>query len=122
MIRPLILSAFLLTACGPGAGGTPKTPSAKAGKNVACYVGTQFVCHEHPSASEDKANAVAVACSSTSGTPSSPAACPHEGFLGRCTSNDEDGVKIERFYTGADAAYSADFCVNTAHGSWATEF
>lgn len=96
------------------------------GSSVACYLDTMFLCNEAPMATAAQQMNLPVACSSGSGVPSSPAACPTAGFQGKCTmspaSSGMDGVYVQRFYTGADVAYSMDYCVNTAHGTWSTTF
>ena len=66
-----------------------------------------------------------VACSSGSGVPSQPAACPSTDFKGKCTRPNGPtvpGPYVERFYQGADIVYAQDFCVNTALGMWSTTF
>ena len=91
------------------------------GGGVACYVADQFRCEEFPTPTETQVTDVLAKCSSVSGVPSQPAACPPAGFRGKCTRPASEGM-VERFYTGADVAYAQDFCVNTAHGAWSTVF
>ena len=95
-------------------------PSSKG--SLSCHVAVQQVCDEYPAPSPSDDENVGVACSSRSGVLARPAACPSAGFLGKCTTGSGSGQHIQRFYTGADAAYSQDFCANTAHGAWSTAF
>jgi hypothetical protein len=96
--------------------------SASKTQSVACYLDTQFLCREYPTADDQKVSDASVACSSGSGVFTQPAACPNANFQGKCTSTENGYTKIEFFYTGADVAYAQDFCVNTAKGIWATTF
>jgi hypothetical protein len=95
---------------------------AALGGALACYVADQFICDEYPDPTPAQISDVPVACSSRSGVLSSPPACPSAGFVGKCTIGAGQGIYVQRFYTGADAAYAQDFCVNTAMGTWSTTF
>ena len=97
---------------------------ASKGGSVSCYTGVQFVCEERqPPSTADQAEALRVACNSGSGVLQEPAKCPPAGFLGKCTiATGELAGQVRRYYTGADAAYQEDFCVNTAKGAWSTTF
>jgi hypothetical protein len=93
------------------------------GVSISCYTSVQFVCEEREAATADQAAALRVVCSSGSGDLQEPAKCPPAGFLGKCTiSSGELAGQIRRYYTGADAVYQEDFCVNTAKGAWSTTF
>ena len=97
--------------------------AADGGKPTACYVADQFLCDEYPNPTDEQVADVPVACSSRSGVPSTPPACPTAGFGGKCTTGGSaPGAHVQRFYTGADLPYAQDFCVNTAHGVWSTTF
>ena len=100
---------------GPGSDATASGP-------LACYVADQFLCDEYPDPTPAQESDVPVACSSRSGVLTRPPACPTAGFVGKCTIGSGRGAYVQRFYTGADAAYAQDFCVNTAHGVWSTTF
>ncbi len=93
---------------------------AASGAGTACYIAAQFRCHEFPEPTGDQAQNLAVECSSDSGDLG--ATCPMAGYLGKCTLGTGAGREIRRFYTGADAAYEQDFCVNTVMGVWTTTF
>jgi hypothetical protein len=82
----------------------------------------QFYCEENPVAAASAEEALRVACSSGSGVFAKPAACPPAGFVGKCTFTSDATLRVRRYYTGVDIAYNQDFCVNTAHGTWATAF
>jgi hypothetical protein len=90
--------------------------------SIACYIADQFRCKEFAEATDDQRANLPVECSSTSGVLSSPANCPKEQYAGKCTLGTGKGQEIRRVYTGADVAYEADFCVNTALGVWSTAF
>ena len=89
---------------------------------ASCYVAGQFICFEDPNPTTTQASNLSVKCSSDSGQFLQPAGCPQAGFLGKCTATTSEGVEIQRFYTGADAAYQADFCATVALGTWSTTF
>lgn len=97
-----------------------------AGKtaSIACYISGQFSCEEIISPTPAEEDNLRVVCSSGSGEPKTPAACPPAGFLGKCTFTADGTTRTRRYYTGpgVDAAYQQDFCVNTAHGMWSTTF
>ena len=86
--------------------------------SASCYLDVQFICSEltHPDAMG--VQNLSILCSSMSGDFAQPADCPHTGYEGRCTVGTGKDKQIQRFYTGADVAYSEDFCVNTAGGAW----
>ena len=85
---------------------------------ASCYIDDQFICDELTDPDATGVENLAILCSSTSGDFAQPAACPEAGFEGRCTTGTGKDEQIQRFYTGADIAYSEDFCVNTAGGAW----
>lgn len=118
--------AFCGLALGLGAAcKNDPTPTPDAGMSVgsvACYMADMFKCDEYPNATQTQHENSAVACSSTSGALTEPAACPTANFVGKCTTGTGVSARVERFYTGADAAYAQDFCVNTALGTWSTTF
>ena len=95
---------------GPSAGST------------SCYVDVQFICDELPDATETDAQNLAVSCSSRSGVYAQPADCPTDGYEGKCSVGSGTAETVQRFYTGADVTYAADFCVNTAGGTWTTDW
>jgi hypothetical protein len=107
-------------------GVTDGAAPADAGKggSVSCYSDVQFVCEERqPPSTTDQAEALRIACTSGSGELREPATCPAPGFLGKCSvATGELAGQVRRYYTGADAAYQKDFCVNTAKGAWSTTF
>ncbi|HEY8076345.1 MAG TPA: hypothetical protein VIF62_19605 [Labilithrix sp.] len=118
--------AVAVVSCHP-TDDIPSTPDgggaqsdSGGGGNTACYIAGQQRCHEFPQPTGTQANDLAVECSSDSGMLG--ASCPTAGFLGKCTLGSGAGREIRRFYTGADAAYQQDFCVNTAMGLWTTTF
>ncbi len=94
---------------------------AAKGGSIACYIRDQFRCVEYPTPTSTQVTDVQAMCSSASGVPSQPAACPSADYRGKCTRPASEGY-VERFYAGTDAAYDQDFCVNTAHGVWSTAF
>ena len=136
VFAPCLLAFFLLPVAGCHPGDDPGTkPDAATtgdaaktdagggddgGAGTACYIAPQFRCHEYPQPTGDQVQNLAVECSSDSGDlgPS----CPTAGFVGSCTLGTGAGREVTRWYTGADAAYEQDFCVNTAHGVWSTTF
>jgi hypothetical protein len=103
---------------GGDAGGTDSAAIAP----LACYTASMFICDEYPNPTAAQDSDVPVRCSSVSGVLSRPPACPTAGFLGKCTLGSGKGAYVQRFYTGADATYSQDFCVNTSLGIWSTTF
>jgi hypothetical protein len=115
----LLLVLAALTACSG-----KDEPAKTSSSSIACYIDVQFRCKEFPEATSDQLANLPVECSSASGAlTKDPAACPKAGFLGKCTVGTSGKDKeVRRFYTGADAAYEQDFCVNTAKGVWATTF
>jgi hypothetical protein len=131
-LRYLVVGLTLLVAaCDPekteetaadGGRNEASTATTDAGAgSIACYSAEQFYCEENPQPTADQSANLPVSCSSVSGVFSmNPAACPPAGFLGKCTMGDVKNPTIRRYYTGADAAYLQDFCVNTAMGAWST--
>lgn len=96
---------------------------ASKGPSISCYSAEQFFCEEREAPTADQADALRVLCSSGSGDLQEPAKCPQPNFVGKCTiSTGELAGQIRRYYTGVDAAYNEDFCVNTAKGAWSTTF
>ena len=113
VILPLFVAVCAAVACGP---------KDSTGQTASCYVDNQQICYEDPSPTDSQAQNLSIKCSSDSGDFERPAACPQSGFLGKCTATTSEGVEIQRFYTGADAAYQADFCATVALGTWSTTF
>ncbi len=110
-------------AGGDSAAGGGSDAGGDAGADsIACYVASQFLCHEYPQATADQKTNLPVECSSDSGDLTTPAACPTANFGGKCTVGTGEGRDVKRFYTGSDLAYDQDFCVNTAMGVWSTQF
>jgi hypothetical protein len=112
----------LLAASAIGACSSATTTTDGGTQTASCYVATQQICYEDPSPTASQAQNLSVKCSSDSGQFLQPAACPQTGFLGKCTATTSEGVEIQRFYTGADATYQADFCANVSLGVWSTTF
>ncbi len=103
----------------------PSEAAVDGGKlsSISCYSSVQFFCEERQAPTAAQADALRVMCSSGSGELEEPSDCPPAGFLGKCTiSSGELAGQIRRYYTGADAVYQQDFCVNTAQGVWSTTF
>jgi hypothetical protein len=101
---------------------TDAGPADAGGASVSCYTELQFNCEERPSPTAEQADALEVICSSSSGAFRTPADCPTPKFVGKCTFTTDGTLRVRRYYTGADAAYEQDFCVNTAKGVWSTTF
>ena len=103
-------------------GGLPQSVAQPLGLSGVTFVAQS----QEPAATAAQQMNAPVVCSSASGVWHSPAACPSAGYQGKCTlppaSTGMDGVQIQRFYTGADVTYAADYCTNTAHGTWSTAF
>lgn len=137
--KPLLAALLVLAvpACHPGddPGGKPDAaatadggagPTSDAGSGIdagggtACYIAAQQRCHEFPEPTGDQLQNLSVECSSDSGDLG--AACPTASFVGKCTVGTGAGREVTRWYTGADASYEQDFCVNTAKGVWSTTF
>jgi hypothetical protein len=118
----LVGLAVLLTGCPASKPEAAKTDAAADGGSgsIACYSAVQFNCEENPTPTAESVANLSVKCSSVSGVLSRPAACPQAGFQGKCSTTSD--VPVRRWYTGADVAYSKDFCINTAHGTWSTTF
>lgn len=95
---------------------------ASKGLSVSCYTDVQFVCEELPAPTANEEESLKVVCSSGSGDFQKPAKCPPAGFLGKCTFTTDKTNRVRRYYTGAEGAYQADYCVNTAQGIWSTTF
>lgn len=119
MKRPLtLLAVAALALCGC----PKKEEKAAASASVACYSADQHRCVEAPAAGKAQDEAIGVECGSGSGKLTRPAACPPEGFLGKCTTTENGVVTVRRWYTGADAAYQKSFCAEPARGVWSTTF
>jgi hypothetical protein len=137
----LLVSFVVVTGCDPidpnkeKADGAASDAAAEASadasadggatSSISCYIASQFICDDYPSATATQLTDVPVACSSASGELKTPSACPQADFKGKCTRPEGPtvaGPYVERFYTGADVAYAQDFCVNTANGVWSTTF
>jgi hypothetical protein len=103
------------------AGGDTATLDGGGG-SVSCYSAEQMRCEEAPLPSDEQRQDIPIMCSSVSGVFTSPAACPSAGFIGKCVVGTGRGQEVRRRYTGNDATYEADFCTNTAHGTWSTVF
>jgi hypothetical protein len=108
----LLVVVVAVSACGP----------SKSGNSISCDVPTQNICYEDDNPTSDQLQNLPVKCSSVSGTYATPAACPQTGYVGKCTFAAPDGTETDRYYTGTDAAYQQDFCVNVALGTWSTAF
>ncbi len=121
-LRSLFLLGFGLSLAACGKDPEPTPDAGPSVGSVACYVADQFKCDEYPNATTMQHENSAIACSSLSGMLSEPAACPTAEFVGKCTTGTGTDTHVERFYTGVDAAYNQDFCVNTALGVWSTTF
>ena len=96
--------------------------SSKSGNSISCYVASQSICYEDEAPSADQTSNLQVKCSSVSGAYVTPAACPAAGFVGKCTFAAPDGTETDRFYTGTDVTYQADFCQTVDNGVWSTTF
>ena len=116
MKRPLcLLAAAVFFLCG-----CPKKEEKPA--SVACFIADQHRCVEAPAAAKVQDEAVSIECSSVSGKLTRPAACPADGFLGKCTITENGVVTVRRWYTGADAAYQKASCAEPSRGVWSTTF
>jgi hypothetical protein len=121
LIACVVLGSLMSCSSGSKPGGDGGTDAAAIAP-LSCYTADMFICDEYPNPTAQQDSDVPVRCSSISGVLSRPPACPTAGFLGKCTLGSGKGVYVQRFYTGADAAYSQDFCTNTSMGSWSTTF
>jgi hypothetical protein len=106
-----VLAASAL-ACSP----------SKSANSISCYVASQNICYEDDAPSADQTSNLQVKCSSVSGDYKTPATCPSTGFVGKCTFAAPDGTETDRFYTGTDVTYQADFCKTVDNGVWSTTF
>jgi len=106
------VAAFVMVACGPD----------KSGNAISCNVATQNICYEIGNPTAAQTQNLPVKCSSVSGVYATSAACPQSGYVGKCTFAAPDGTETDRYYTGTDATYQQDFCVNTVLGTWSTTF
>src|SRR5205085_5132734 len=97
----------------------PAPSAMEAGVSIGCNAPDQDRCWEFPQPSAEQRTNIGVACSSGSGTLSSPAKCPTAKFIGKCTipGTAKDGPEVRRWYKADDAAYQQDFCTNTAKGA-----
>ncbi len=96
--------------------------SSKSDGSISCYVDVQLICYEDANPTAAQLQNLPVKCSSDSGQYATPAACPHAGYLGKCTFSAPDGTETDRFYTGVDATYQQSFCETVALGTWSTAF
>lgn len=110
---------LVLTACP-----AKKADPAPPGASIACSIANQDRCREAPQPTAEQRTAVTIECGSVSGTLSSPASCPKDGFIGKCTlpAAGTDGIEVKRWYRAADAAYQQSFCVDSLKGAWSTTF
>ena len=128
LAAPLLAPLFWIAGCHPvvvqdKADAGAANPSS--GSSFSCYIASQFTCNDYPNPTPEQRNDAPIGCSAGSGEWKEPAACPHEGFKGKCNRADGPtvpGPYVERFYAGADLVYAADFCVNTAKGVWSTTY
>lgn len=103
-------------------GGTVADAETTGKASISCYSDVQFYCEEIVAPTMEQEDGLKVVCSSGSAVFSKPAACPPAAFVGKCTFTADGVTKTRRYYTGVDAAYNQDFCVNTAKGTWSTVF
>lgn len=97
--------------------------SSKSGDSISCdVVSAQNICYEVVSPTPDQTSNLQVKCSSVSGSYMTPAKCPASGFVGKCTFAAPDGTETDRYYTGTDVTYQADFCQSVDNGVWSTTF
>ena len=116
-MRKLACCLGLVATAAAGCGS-----SGSSDKSISCYVAPQFICYEDANPTSAQQQNLPVKCSSDSGAFHAPAACPQNGYLGKCTFNAPDGVEVDRFYTGADPAYQQSFCETVDLGTWSTAF
>jgi len=107
-----VLAIASVLGCGPS-----------KSNSISCdVVAAQNICYEVGAPTADQSSNLQVKCSSVSGTFATPAACPASGFVGKCTFAAADGNETDRFYTGTDVTYQADFCQTVDNGVWSTTF
>jgi len=119
---PLVPALVVALLTGATGACSKKPEGAAAGASIACFIADQHRCEEAPAPDKTEEEARTIECSSTSGKLSRPAACPKDGFLGKCTTTDNGMTRVHRWYTGADAAYQKAFCAEPARGTWSTTF
>lgn len=105
------------TATGGSGGG-----SGGAAASASCHVAADHLCDEWTGATEAYVAETAGSCASRGGVHASPAACPTDGFVGKCTLPPVSGgvVLTTRHYTGADLSAQESFCNGIAAGTWST--